>query len=183
MTIFIRQRDPRLRTDGVFVPDSWFQRFGDDTASVMKDYRGVHVTTYADLGRRKRELQAARLERLREPEFRVLPLHVWVFHCPGPFFMGWWTYLVGRGVSEGKHMRRSCMIDRIMELFPCGDRRLFPLSQEEWMPLFARRYALRHASGRARLHAGRIQGKAPVWAALRGASVVKIARDRASLSE
>lgn len=175
MSIFIRNADPRKRTDdGVFVPDSWFRKFGDDTASVCRDCCGEYrVTTYADLGQQKRERQAAQVERKRKPASEVRALYVWVFHCPGFPFMGWWTYLIGRGISEGKYLRKTSLIDRIMELFPCGER-LFPIS-DEWAPLFAKQHCVRD-NGKPRLHAGRIQGKAPVWAEMQGTRICRIIR-------
>lgn len=182
-TIFIRQRKPALRADdGVFCRDSWFRRFGEDTA-IVSNYHGKYsVTTYRQLGERKKQRQREAVARKRASDTEIRPLYVWVFHCPGPFFMGWWTYLIGRGISEGKSIRRSPLIQQIMELFPCNELGLFNGQSSyyelhhDWMPLFAKRYCVRNASGQPRKHVGRIQGKAAVWAEVRRGQVTRIIR-------
>jgi hypothetical protein len=174
--IFIRTRNPKDRTETGFVPDSFFERFGADTAVVEKDYRGeCHVTTFTDLGGAKRDRQAKRLEWKREGcgTTEIRPVYVWVFWCPGLggfAYRGWWTYLVGRGIECGKYLSHNeRMIRRIMELFPVEAPGLFgpSLTHYEWMPRFAKMYQ----RGK---HCGKPQGKAPVWAEVRNGNVQEI---------
>jgi len=181
--VYIRGHRYRKPTGPSFIPDFFFERFGPDTAIAEKDYRGeYHVTTYAELGRRKREQQANRLARKRESCGRVeiRPLYVWVFHCPGAFgfaYRGWWTYLIGRGIEEGRWLSKNAeRVKEIMQLFPIAHGSLDgpPLTFPQWMPLFARVFCCRHPDGTARRHAGRIQGKALVWAEVRGDHVERI---------
>jgi len=181
--LYIRGRKREQHTGPQLIPDSFWERFGSNTAVVSRDARGeYHVTTYADLGRQKRERQEGRLRDLHAEAWRVQrrPLYVWVFHCPGLggfAFGGWWTYLIGRGISEGRWSFHDEQLQRrLMTLFPIAAGSLDgpPLTYEQWMPLFARVFCCRNPDGKSRKHAGRIQGKALIWAEVRGDHVERI---------
>lgn len=177
-SIFVRSRNPKP-TD--IISHAFFQRFGPDTASVARLGNGEYrVTTYADLRREKRERQAERLRRIRQSDLpQVRPIYVWVFHCPGFVFGGWWTWLKGRDWESDKYFwrHRPEMEQAIMDLFPMDDQPdLFGRrhTREQWQRWFARKYCCRHPDGRPRLHARRIQGKAFAWAEFDGQRIVKI---------
>lgn len=181
--VFIRQRKRTARNEHDFIPDSWFEQFGHDTAIVHSDRPGRYdVTTFADLGRKKRQRQAERLRWKREGTGHVhrRAIYVWVFYCPGAFgfaYRGWWTYLVGRDWDSGKYLSRDeATIRQLMEMFPMGEPTLFgaTLSHWDWMPLFARRYCCRKPNGRLRRHGGRVQGKALLWAEFDGDNFLRI---------
>ena len=180
--VYIRGPSKRQRTGLEFISESFWTRFGPDTAVVDTNAHPPRITTYAELGRRKRERQAEQLARNRISLFRteIRPLYVWVFHCPGAFgfaFKGWWTYLIGRGIEQGRFgFHDEKLQKRLMTLFPIasGDIDGPPLTYNEWMPLFAKVFCCRHPDGTVRKHAGRIQGKALVWAEVRGDHVERI---------
>jgi len=180
--IYIRGPSKRKPTGYEFVPESFWTRFGKDTAMVDTYYEPPLITTYADIGRRKKQQQAKRLAGKRKDEYRteIRPIYLWVFHCPGFGFAykGWWTYLIGRhGWDSGKYLARDEKIIRqLMELFPVADTTLFgpSLTHEQWQPLFALAYACRHPDGSLRKHAGWVQGKALLWAEFHGSSFWRI---------
>lgn len=173
--IFVRDTSRKPPTAEPMVPDSFFERFGPDTASVSRDaLGGWAVTTFSDLGRWKRQRQADQLRWKRSvTESQRVPLYVWVFHCPGfsGCYKGWWAYLIGRAYNGGKYFNSDLtMRRRLMALFPLVEPDLFDSWQvfDQWKRRFARRYCCRDRDGRPRKHAGRIQGKAPVWAEFYG---------------
>jgi hypothetical protein len=156
------------------VPDEWFERFGPDTAVVIGTRTGYRVKTWADLGREKKQRQARALAWKREADgLAIRPIYVWVFHCPGVGgfgYLGWWTYLVGR--NWDLWLGRGCedVHQQLMDLFPLVEPDLFgaAVTYEQWQIRFARAFCCRHPDGRSRKHAGRIQGKAAVWAEFEG---------------
>jgi len=170
VTIFMRTRKPSDRTECGIVQDSWFAQFGEDTALVRRNMRGgYHVTTFADLGKQKRLEQQERLACKRQDygAVTIRPVYLWVFHCPCKvIYEGWWTYLVWRGGDSGKYFDRCTgFVQRVMELFPFGGTTLGnELEYEQWQIRFARAFCCRNANGSPRKHAGRIQGKALLWA-------------------
>jgi hypothetical protein len=180
--VYIRGPSKRKRTGLEIVPESFWTRFGPDTAVVDTNCRPPAITTYAELGRRKRERQAEQLARKRVSDWdtQIRPLYVWVFHCPGlgkVAFRGWRTYLIGRGIKEGRWLFCSAGIQhRLMRLFPIAQGSLDdpPLTYEQWMPLFAKFFCCRRPDGTPRKHAGRIQGKALIWAEVCGGNVHRI---------
>jgi len=126
----------------------------------------------SDVLREKKERQEDNLLRKRQsgpPEIRAL--YVWVFWCPGLFgfaYRGWWTYLIGRGISYGRYLSRDKdLVDRIMELFP-SEHSLFGKGDfDEWMQWFVKH----HQRGK---WCGKPQGKAPVWAEIEGDHIREI---------
>jgi len=182
--IFTRYPTRRDRSDvPAFITDSFFERFGPDTAIVVKDCRGQYTaTTFADIGREKRERQADILHRIRtfSCEESVRPMYVWVFWCPGIggfAYRGWWTYLIWRGGDSGKYLDRDEKIVRqLMELFPMGEPTLFgsASTHRQWQVHFAKVFCCRNPDGTPRKHAGRIQGKALLWAEFNGAHLHRI---------
>lgn len=174
MAIIIRGRKEKDRAETGFFPDSYFEQYGPDTAIVNTDECPPHIVTFSDLGRRKKERQADNLERKRETiETSIRPSYVWVFHCPGIgiCYRGWWTYLNWRGGDSGKYLNRDeKTIRQLMEMFPMSEASLFgpTLTHKEWQIRFAKAYCCRHPDGTPRKHAGRIQGKALLWAEFYG---------------
>jgi len=128
--------------------------------------------TIADKLAKKRKRNEERLWIKREyGVVRKVALYAWVFWCPGiNFFIyrGWWTYLVGRGISYGVDFRGGSvrLQSRLMELFPVGDRSLFG-DFGEWKAEFVKRYQRGCRSGKP-------QGKAPVWAEVAGGGVKRL---------
>lgn len=176
--IFMRSRLRKPPDGPSLVPDSWWDQFPPDTAIVKKltPHSKPLITTWPQLGERKRARQAEILAHRRGDSYRSerRPLYVWVFYCPGFVYEGWWTYLIGRGISYGRYLSRNeRLVSRLMELFPMGEPTLYgpSLTYEQWMPRFARRYCCRWPDGKPRTHAGRIQGKAFVWAEVQGDQV------------
>lgn len=177
--IYVNSRKRDRGKGPSIIPESFWDRFGPDAAVVEIDHPGAkpRVTTWQDLGREKRERQAKSLRWRREGCGRTerRALYVWVFHCPGVdgvAYYGWWTYLVGRGISiQVRDLRdysgEMRLREPIMRLFPVRPG-LFAESLYDWMPLFARKYCVRRPDGKPRLHAGRIQGKAMIWADVTG---------------
>lgn len=159
-------------------------QFGPDVARATKDEHGRWRTvTWAEVGRQKRARQRRQLERRRcVAGTEIRPIYVWVFHCPGVAgfaYYGWWVYLIGRDYSYGKYLERDArLMDRLMDLFPLGNRTLYgwDISIDTWKRRFARKYCCRDANGRPRKHAGRIQGKAIVWASFYSGHVAEIIR-------
>ena len=184
--IFDRGRTKRRAEGPAWIPERFWARFGQDTAIVDTGYDPPVVTTYAQLGERKRREQAERLRWKRQGDPAVRrPLYVWVFHCPGIFgfaYFGWWCYLIGRGIKSQVDKRDdrnhpSRLRDELRALFPFGERTLYgdwSISFDTWMERFARAYCCRHQDGRPRKHAGRIQGKAFVWAEVNGDHVSRL---------
>jgi hypothetical protein len=172
VAVFNRGRRRDERGGESFIPDRFFESFGPDTAIVSKMVGGHYeVQTWSDLGREKRARQTRNLEDKRDGTVSsVRPMYVWVFHCPGIFgfaYRGWWTYLIWHGGDSGKFLRHSTkMIDALMSLFPMADPCLFgqPPTYEQWQVRFATAFCCRNPDGTARKHAGRIQGKALLWA-------------------
>jgi hypothetical protein len=182
-SIFVASRKHGHDQGPRIIPQSFFDRFGPDIAIVKKDMLDrYHVTTWSDLGREKRRRQAQRLnsKRFSGCETNVRAVYVWVFHCPGlggVAYYGWWTYLVWRGGDSGKYFGKNiAAIGKLMELFPMEEPGLFghSLAYEEWQIRFAKTFACRNADGTLRKHAGRIQGKALLWAEFHGAAFWRI---------
>jgi hypothetical protein len=165
-----------------WLPEEFWTRFGPDTAIVDTNYEPPRVATYADLGRRKRQKQDDNLRSNRRPSWcgpNRRAIYVWVFHCPGisGVYEGWWTYLLWRGGDSGKYLDRDEKIIRqLMELFPLAGTTLFgpALTHRQWQVRFARAFCCRHPDGTPRKHAGRIQGKALLWAEFHGDSFWRI---------
>ena len=128
--------------------------------------------TTADVLAEKRCTMEQNLHRKREWDIvRRVSLYVWVFYVPGFFYNGWWTYLVGiEGHDYGggrKSEANGYLLGEIMKLFPIKNfATLFP-SEDDWMKGFAKQYQ-RGTRG------GKPQGKAPVWAEVKGSQLVRI---------
>lgn len=125
----------------------------------------------SDLLRDKRKRMENRLWMKREDHtVHRICLYVWVFWCPGIFgfaFRGWWTYLIGQGISEGKFLGHKMKM-RLMELFPLVEPTLFESgSYEQWQIEFVKRY-------QKGSHCGKPQGKSPLWAEVTGKSIEKL---------
>jgi hypothetical protein len=77
---------------------------------------------------------------------------------------------IGREYYDGggKGSLGGDLLDQAMQMFPVDNPRpLLPLDHYEWMPLFAERY-------RRGTWCGKPQGKAPVWAEVKGGRVLRI---------
>ena len=134
-------------------------------------------TYRSDVLRGKRERMEQALSLKRKPDLLRRALYVWVFWCPGlggVAFCGWWTYLIGvggvryhGGGTKGQVV--GGLMGTIRSLFPVTNPHpLFEtIKDDEWM----RRFARRHQRGR---WSGRPQGKAAVWATVRGEHVEEI---------
>lgn len=146
----------------------------DDAVSVHRDhvYAPWQFTTKADIRRGKRERMEQSLWMKREYGVtHIQPLYVWVFWCPGLFgfaYRGWWLYLIGRGIETGRYFESSELCLKVMELFPLIEPTLYgPPDIKEWKAEFVRRY-------QRGLWCGKPQGKAPIWAEVKGTSIKKI---------
>ena len=140
--------------------------------------REWQFTTKAGIRAEKKKKMEQRLWLKREYKVtKRVPLYVWVFWCPGInnfFFRGWWTYLIGRGisevVSESRYVGESRDLE-IMELFPLIHPRLFGEytcgEKEKWRIKFAKRY-------QRGLWCSKPQGKAPVLAEVEGTRIIRI---------
>ena len=140
-------------------------------------YAPWQFTTKTDIKRMKRESMEHNLWWKRE--YGVThrkPLYVWVFWCPGisGFFEGLWTYIIGLGREYRgggyKGDLSGHLLDEVMRLFPLVDRPLFPPDYqyyESWRRAFIKKYQ----RGR---WCGKPQGKAPIWAKVKGSSIIKI---------
>lgn len=100
------------------------------------------------------------------------PLYVWVFWCPGISgfaFRGWWLYLIGIGISEGKYLRDS-LKSQVLELFPLVEPDIFTgYNFEKWKKEFVRRFP-------KGTHCGKPQGKAVIWAEVKGERIERLLR-------
>jgi len=143
------------------------------SASRTHMYAPWQFTTKADVLRERRKRMEYHLWFKRE--YGVIqrrPLYVWVFWCPGFFgfaYRGWWLYLIGRGISSSKYLEKGKKtVARLMELFPLVEPNLFgPPDLEKWKSEFVKRYK----RGR---WCGKPQGKAPVWAEIKGDRIERI---------
>lgn len=160
----------------------------DDAVSASRktslgDYYQPWVyTTKADVLRKKRERKEENRQFVLWQEesniIRRKPLYVWVFWCPGisGIFEGWWTYIIGSGIEYGgRYCDDSDLIYQAMELFPVIEQTeptLFGIvhdweQREIWMEEFAKRYQRGTRSGKP-------QGKALIWAEVKGNSIQRI---------
>lgn len=145
----------------------------EDAVSAHREhqYAPWEFTTKADILRGKRERQKQRLWMKRE--YGVIhrrALYVWVFWCPGIygiFYRGWHIYLIGRGVESGKYFKGSELCSQVRSLFPLAQSLYGPPDIEEWKAEFVKRY-------QRGLRCGKPQGKAPIWAEVKGSSIEKI---------
>jgi len=189
LTIIVRPRPADRCKPGLFNTERMLD-WPDGAVSAERSFRGDRwrFTYQADVLRAKRERMVRNLRRKREAGFTCRrALYVWVFWCPGVLgfaFRGWWLYLVGIGGKQyqGGGVKGNLageLLQHVMELFPIPAANRFPLlgppSADDCMPLFAREH--RHG-----LRSGKPQGKAAVWAAVRGERVLEI-HSRASMSE
>jgi len=180
--IYFRDHQRKSPDGPRLIPESFWTRFGADTAIVDTNWDPPRITTWSQVGEEKRRRQAERLERKRTSYCaeNVRPIYVWVFHCPGIggfAYMGWWTYLVWRGGDSGKYLSHNKeMIRQLMDWFPMSDKTLFgsALTHEQWQKRFARAFCCRNPDGSPRKHAGRIQGKALLWAEFHGSCLWRI---------
>jgi hypothetical protein len=178
--IYFRGRKRKIADGPEWVPETFWTRFGEDTAIVDTNYEPPQITTWADIGHQKRQRQAERLAYKRTSPYseNVRPIYVWVFHVPGFIYGGWWTYLIGRGGwTSGKYLDRDGKtIRQLMDLFPFGDQTLYgrDLTHEQWQIRFAKAFCCRNSHGVPRKRGGRIQGKAPLWAEFHGCCVERI---------
>ena len=125
---------------------------------------------------RRRQRQVVELEQIRS-DYDVTyrkPLYVHVFWCPGInnfFFRGWWTYFVGHGhdYHGGGYKGEAAgkLLDDLLRLFPLVGKELFETNWDEWMKRFVKKYQRGKRCGKP-------QGKAPIWAEVRGSSIVRI---------
>jgi len=103
------------------------------------------------------------------------PLYVWVFWCPGIndcFFKGYWTYFVGLGKDyHGGGYKDDIvgkLLEQVIKLFPLVETDLFGNFNYD---LWQRRFIEKYQRG---IWCGKPQGKAPVWAEVKGGNVEKI---------
>jgi len=145
----------------------------EDAVSAHREhmYAPWEFTTKADILRGKRERMEHNLWWKREYGVtHIQPLYVWVFWCPGFFgfaYRGWWLYLFGRGISSNKYQEGD-IFSQLMELFPLIEPTLYgPPDIKEWKAEFVKRYQRGYWCGKP-------QGKAPIWAEVKGTSIEKI---------
>ena len=132
------------------------------------------AVTWAMVMERRRQRQAERLRQIRS-DYDVTyrrPLYAWVFWCPGInnfIFRGWWIDLVGRDIDFScKYFEGTKMCSKLMELFPLVEPTLVGQPDiEKWKAEFVKRY-------KKGCWCGKPQGKAPIWAEVKGNSIVRI---------
>lgn len=147
----------------------------DDAVSASRRHRYAPwvFTTKADVRRQRQERMKRILYWKREDGVvQRRALYVWVFWCPGVggfAFKGWWTYIIGIGVSYGgKYIHGGGMIAEAMKLYPLVEPTLYgPPDLDRWMAEFVKRYQ----KGK---WCGKPQGKAPVWAEVEGTRIKRI---------
>jgi len=135
------------------------------------------VLTWDDVKKYRRQRQKEILIQKRmgyRQNTEKKPLYVWVFWCPGisSFFRGLWTYFVGFGRDyrgggyKGDVSGR--LLEQVIKLFPLVERDLFgELNYELWQRKFIEKY-------KRGLWCGKPQGKALIWAEVKGGEVMKI---------
>lgn len=162
----------------------------DDAVSAYQRHRGDpwQFITNADIRRNRQERAKERLTWVRGERFvtKVQPMYVWVFFCHGiggeicnpwgkrvggNLFCGWYTYLIGRGISVALNFRSNnwYLQDRVMELFPLvkAETLFDPPDFEKWMVEFAKKYQ------RYSPHFS-CQGKAVVYAEVKNGHIQEI---------
>jgi len=173
-TIFVRQRKPSQRREqDKLVPDSFFSRYGADTAIVEKNPflpNGIRITTYTEIGERKKQKQRDNIERKHRSDTEIRAAYLWVFWCPGFAFMGWWAYLKGLGWESNK-WNAHWVASQGMRLFP--EPQLFS-TEDSWKEWFASNF-------RKGSWAREPQGKAKVWVRLYRGLCEKVAINRVEL--
>ena len=151
----------------------------DDAVSAHREHIYAHweYTTRSDVLKARKE----RMERCLwwKREYSVVQrraLYVWVFWCPGisGIFEGLWTYIVGIGRDYHgggyKGQVEGHCLEKVMELFPLVDKPLFPdwRYYDQWQEQFIKKYPAKTK------WCGKPQGKAPVWALVKGGTVREI---------
>lgn len=177
-TIVIRSKksdtelDPKNPLHRIQLSMNW----PEDAVSAYRrcSFEPWQFTTKSDILRERRKRMKQRLWMKRE--YGVThrrALYVWVFWCPGifsGFFEGLWTYIVGAGreyrAGGYKGDLAGSLLDDIMRLFPVCNS-LFPISRKEWQEQFIKKYQRGKWCGKP-------QGKAAIWAEVKGSSIVKI---------
>ncbi len=145
----------------------------DDALSASRNDRTQEWEFFTIGDRRRRRQEHAKEVLYMKREFgvvRIQLLYVWVFYNPNWIYTGWYTYLIGTGVSQSLNFRGfdENLVARLMELFPLIDPTLFgPGDFKIWMEKFAKRYK----KGKPR---NRRQGKAVIRCEVKGDQVVKI---------
>lgn len=148
----------------------------EGAVSAYKEYMYApwEYTTKADILRQKRQRRRTHRIWMESRITHRRRLYVWVFWCPGVggfAFRGWWTYIIGCGVEYGgKLIFDTEPILQAMRLFPVIEPTLFEEDweqRERWMIEFAKRY-------QRGLWCGKPQGKALIWAEVRGSTIIKI---------
>jgi len=150
----------------------------DDAVSASQKhmYAPWKFTTKADILLARRQRMESNLWLKREyGVIKRVPLYVWVFYCTGikgAFFEGWWLAIEGRGINICRHMDDELTL-RIVELFP-SELSLFGAvdigdwkQMEEWKKEFVKKH-------RRGTWCGKPQGKAAVWAEVRGGHIERI---------
>jgi len=132
------------------------------------------AVTWAMVMERRRQRQEAELKQKRSDYDIVYrkPLYVWVFWCPGIndfIFRGWWISIEGRDIDFScKYFEGTKMCFKLMELFPLVEPKLFGQPDwDEWKAEFVKRYQRGYWCGKP-------QGKAPIWAEVKGNSIRKL---------
>ena len=97
--------------------------------------------TWEEVMAARRERQAERLERIRQPARPAIePCYVWTFFNRQPIpYYGWYCYLVTRRETisvrgDADHLRASIMTALPLDLLPLAE------NFEAWMAALARRY-------------------------------------------
>jgi hypothetical protein len=155
-TIVIKSKEKN--NPGMF----WNPNWPKDAVRAYRNFQHEpwQFTTVSDILNRKKEKMEEHLRYKRRDESRKrIPLYVWVFFVPGVLFGGWYLYLMGHGIGEGKNYRiTEADKKELLKLFSLVETSLFgELDETKWKIAFAKKY-------QRGMRGGKPQGKSLIWA-------------------